>query len=71
MTEKKCDQCGNKYSEDKTLQIKYKGADYNFDSFECAFHKLAPECKSCGLQIIGHGVSKDSVIYCCENCLTQ
>ncbi|HUF60429.1 MAG TPA: hypothetical protein VMN36_00010 [Verrucomicrobiales bacterium] len=45
-----------------------RGEAYTFDSFECAIHKLAPRCKKCGIRIIGHGLEKEGVYYCCDHC---
>lgn len=61
-----CESCGNSY--DKAMRIEYGNHTYVFDSFECAIHKLAPECLACGLKIIGHGVEADGRMYCCANC---
>jgi len=61
-----CDVCGNDY--DKAFQVTMAGTTYTFDSFECAIHALAPTCAHCGCRIIGHGVEKDGVFYCCVNC---
>ncbi len=65
----RCDQCGNDY--DKTFEVVHAGKSYTFDSFECAIHKLAPECPQCGCRIVGHGVEQDEVIYCCVHCAEQ
>jgi hypothetical protein len=62
----KCDTCGNEY--DKTFTVKKEGAEYTFDSFECAIHKLAPRCAHCDCTILGHGVEAQGKIYCCANC---
>jgi hypothetical protein len=62
----KCDVCGNQY--DKAFHISAAGVTYTFDSFECAIEKLAPRCGHCNLRVIGHGVEKDSRIYCCGHC---
>jgi len=62
----KCYTCGNDY--DKSFTILKAGAEYIFDSFECAIHALAPSCKHCGCKIIGHGVEESGTIYCCAHC---
>ena len=62
----RCQTCGNEY--DKVFEVTKDGARYVFDSFECAIEKLAPRCGSCGLRVIGHGVEKDELIFCCVNC---
>ncbi len=65
----RCDACGNEY--DKAFQIVAAGKSYTFDSYECAIHKLAPECSHCGVKIIGHGLEKDGVMFCCKHCAEQ
>lgn len=62
----KCDTCGNDY--DRSFEVRLKGKSYNFDSFECAIHKLAPVCDHCGCRIIGHGIEAKETFYCCANC---
>ncbi len=61
-----CDICGNDY--DKSFQVLKAGKTYTFDSFECAIQKLAPECKHCGVRIVGHGLEKDGTFFCCDHC---
>jgi hypothetical protein len=65
-TTHQCETCGNHY--DKAFQVIKDGRSHTFDSFECAIHALAPSCQHCGLRIVGHGVEKDSHIYCCAHC---
>jgi hypothetical protein len=62
----RCEQCGNDY--DKTFQVTMGGKTHVFDSFECAAHALAPVCAHCGCRILGHGVEKEGVFFCCANC---
>lgn len=62
----KCETCGNMY--DKAIQVLQNGARHTFDSFECAIHALAPQCKYCRVRVVGHGVEKEGRIYCCANC---
>jgi hypothetical protein len=62
----RCDVCGNDY--DKSFTVTMAGQTYVFDSFECAIQALAPKCEHCGCRIIGHGVEKDDVIFCCVHC---
>lgn len=62
----KCDVCGNDY--DKTFEVTMAGKRYVFDSFECAAHKLAPQCAHCGCRILGHGLEADGTFYCCDHC---
>jgi hypothetical protein len=61
-----CERCGNDY--DKTFEITMQGKTHVFDSFECAIHALAPVCRHCGCRIIGHGMEKTGVFFCCANC---
>ena len=65
----RCDVCGNEY--DKSFEVRAAGATHTFDSFECAIHKLAPQCAHCGCRIIGHGVEAEGRIFCCANCARQ
>jgi hypothetical protein len=64
-----CDSCGNNY--EKTLHIIKDGQAYDFDSFECAIHTLAPRCESCGCRVIGHGVQTGNDIFCSVHCATS
>ncbi len=61
-----CEFCGNYY--DKSFEVHLKDQVYTFDSFECAIQYLAPECESCGVRIIGHGVEAQGEFYCCAHC---
>lgn len=65
----RCDVCGNDY--DKSFEVHAGGATHTFDSFECAIHKLAPQCAHCGCRIIGHGVEGAGKMYCCANCARE
>lgn len=62
----RCDVCGNDY--DKTFDVMKDGKTWTFDSFECAIQSLAPKCEHCGCRIVGHGVEKDGVMFCCGHC---
>ena len=62
----RCDVCGNDY--DKSFEIRSGQGTHTFDSFECAIHKLAPQCAHCGCRIIGHGIEAGGTMYCCANC---
>ena len=42
-----CDVCGNDY--DKSFEIRRGPVTYTFDCFECAIHRLAPQCAHCAL----------------------
>ena len=61
-----CETCGNDY--DKSFQIIKAGKTHTFDSFECAIQALAPQCKHCGVRIMGHGLEKDGTFFCCDHC---
>jgi hypothetical protein len=61
-----CEICGNNY--DKAFNVVLNGKSHTFDSFECAIHALAPTCSHCGIKIIGHGLEKDGVFFCCVHC---
>ena len=61
-----CDTCGNDY--DRSFEVTMGGETYIFDSFECAIHKLAPNCAKCGVRVIGHGVEAPDAVYCCAHC---
>ncbi len=65
----KCEVCGNVY--DKAFEVIMAGESHMFDSFECAIHALAPNCKHCGCKIIGHGVEANGSFYCCAHCATH
>lgn len=64
-----CETCGNDY--DKSFEVVMNGQSHTFDSFECATHALAPRCANCDIQIIGHGLEDNGVIYCCQHCAEQ
>jgi hypothetical protein len=65
----RCDVCGNDY--DKAFKVLVGDRSFTFDCFECAIHKLAPECEHCGCKIMGHGVEKDDRMFCCAHCASQ
>jgi len=64
----KCETCGNEY--DRTFEVHIEGKTHTFDSFECAAYELAPRCAHCSVPILGHGVQKDDVMFCCNHCAT-
>ncbi len=61
-----CEVCGNDY--DMSFEVVAQGVSHVFDSFECAIHRMAPICESCGCKIVGHGVQADGSFYCCAAC---
>jgi len=64
-----CEVCGNRY--DKAFQVVVRGAAHTFDSFECAIQALAPRCAHCDCRVIGHGMEKEGVIFCCAHCASM
>ena len=63
-----CDTCGNSYDRAFTVTL-HDGTSGTFDSFECAIHRMAPECANCGCRIVGHGhETKSDTDYCCAHC---
>ncbi len=61
-----CEVCGNEYH--LAFEVIAEGRTHVFDSFECAIHKLAPECAHCGCKIVGHGIEAKGIFYCCAHC---
>ena len=61
-----CEVCGNNYY--LSFEVITAGESHFFDCFECAIHKLAPVCASCGCRVIGHGVEAMENIYCSAHC---
>jgi DNA-directed RNA polymerase subunit RPC12/RpoP len=64
-----CATCGNDY--DNGFTVIKDGREFDFDSFECAMHKLAPVCDQCGCRIIGHGSQYADHLYCSAHCANQ
>ena len=65
----RCDVCGNDY--DKSFEVRSPAGTFTFDAFECAIHRLAPQCAHCGCRIIGHGIEAPGAMYCCAYCARQ
>jgi hypothetical protein len=65
----RCDTCGNEY--ERSFEVTLDGRAYTFDSFECAIHRLAPVCESCGCRMLGHGVQSDEQMFCSAHCARQ
>ncbi len=63
----RCVVCGNVY-EKAFRVISADQTSFVFDSFECAIQALAPQCEHCNCRIIGHGVDRGTVIFCCDHC---
>jgi hypothetical protein len=66
-TPMQCEVCGNEYKDSFTVSL--RDETYAFDCFECAIHALAPTCAHCGCKVIGHGLSREGDIFCCEHCV--
>jgi len=66
----RCEICGNDYDKSFTVTPAHGGMR-TFDAFECAIQALAPSCAHCGCKIIGHGLEKDGVFYCCAHCASE
>ena len=64
-----CVVCGNDYA--KSFDVLFEGGIMTFDSFECAIHRLAPNCRHCDCRIIGHGVEVEAILYCCAHCARE
>lgn len=65
----RCEVCGNDYH--RSFEVTHNGHSHVFDSFECAIHRLAPQCAHCGCRIVGHGMEANEKIFCCANCARQ
>lgn len=61
-----CEVCGNDYA--KSFEVVMAGSRHVFDSFECAIHRLAPQCGHCGCRVIGHGIQVGDQVFCCASC---
>ena len=62
-----CEVCGNEYR--NCFTVTQGTQKYVFDCFECAIHALAPTCAHCGCKIVGHGISFDDEVFCCQHCV--
>ncbi|MFW6067319.1 MAG: hypothetical protein ACOC97_03205 [Myxococcota bacterium] len=65
----RCATCGNEY--DGGFEIVVNGERHAFDCFECAIHRLAPTCGSCGIRVLGHGVQAGDRVFCSSHCARQ
>jgi hypothetical protein len=61
-----CEKCGNDYK--ASFEVVMNGESHTFDSFECAISSLAPVCANCSCRVIGHGVTSNEKIFCCQHC---
>lgn len=64
----KCEVCGNDYEHLIEIKMPNESIAHQFDSFECAIHRLAPRCDQCGVRILGHGVEVANELYCGAHC---
>lgn len=64
-----CMTCGNEYH--NTFTVHKDHENFEFDSFECAIHALAPRCGHCKCPIIGQGVELEGTVYCGNHCLRE
>jgi hypothetical protein len=64
-----CDVCGNEYA--RTFHVMLDGATHPFDSFECAIHRLAPACATCGCRVLGHGTESNGRVFCGAHCALE
>jgi len=64
-----CEVCGNDY--DKAFEVVTGEERHMFDCFECAIHRLAPRCETCGVPIVGHGVEAGGEYYCGAHCASR
>lgn len=64
-----CSVCNNNY--DRSFEISINNKFFTFDCFECAIHKLAPNCYHCKCKIIGHGIESGDKFYCCAHCARE
>lgn len=62
----RCVNCGVNIEKDYILFI--NGAEFTFDSFECAVNFVAPRCANCNTIIMGHGIKSAEDIYCSTFC---
>jgi len=64
-----CEFCGNDY--DKAFSLTLNGNSHTFDCFECAIAAVAPQCRNCGVRIVGHGVEVAGTMFCCAHCASR
>ena len=66
----RCVVCGN--ADERAFRVVLMdGSSHVFDSFECAIHALAPRCGHCACRILGHGLERGGLIFCCEHCARE
>lgn len=62
----RCENCGSNIEKDYILFI--NGAEFFFDSFECAVNFVAPRCAHCNTVILGKSFQSGDQVFCTENC---
>lgn len=62
----RCINCGVNIEKDYILFI--NGAEFTFDSFECAINFVAPRCAHCNTVVLGRGILSEGETYCCGHC---
>jgi hypothetical protein len=62
----RCEVCGNPIS--GGVRLIADGMTHVFDSFQCAIHRLAPECEYCGCKVLGRPTVVGRSAYCDEWC---
>jgi hypothetical protein len=62
----RCENCGSNIEKDYILFI--NGAEFVFDSFECAVNFVAPRCAHCNTVIMGKGIQSGEQVFCSTNC---
>ena len=67
--ETRCVNCGSNIEKDYILFI--NGAEFVFDSFECAVKFVAPRCAHCNSIIMGKGFSKSDELFCSVSCSNE
>ena len=64
--EARCVNCGSNIEKDYILFV--NGAEFVFDSFECAVNFVAPRCSACNSIIMGKVIHRADEIFCSANC---
>lgn len=62
----RCEVCGQEAS--VGVRVVVGGVTHLFDCFQCAIHRLAPECDHCGCRILGRVRRSSGRPFCSEGC---
>ncbi len=62
----RCEVCGQEAG--GGVRVVAGGLTHVFDSFQCAIHRLAPECDHCGCRILGRIFTSSGRPFCSEGC---